>query len=218
VREDRLVTAIASDATTMTGMYMTKIKEGGHQQKLYYLKNIERDASQPQDLGVSVQHNNFRAGLGENSDGNILTADGQNVYVYNADRHRKNKKNSQFFDPVRHGCNAHVSGDLVGHPSATHANFTVREQHLYMISEGQLLQWPKCKTYPSVRDKLTALAFTCNGELYAGTQNAIYRIHINDQHQPEAAEEIITLNAHTHTIQDFASQPGCTLYSPKRRR
>lgn len=175
MREDRLVTAIASDATTMTGMYMT------------------------QDLGVSVQHNNFRAGLGENSDGNILTADGQNVYVYNADRHRKNKKNSQFFDPVRHGCNAHVSGDLVGHPSATHANFTVREQHLYMISEGQLLQWPKCKTYPSVRDKLTALAFTCNGELYAGTQNAI-------------------LNAHTHTIQDFASQPGCTLYSPKRRR
>ena len=194
---------------------MTRTNVG---QTLSYLKNIESDATQPEDLGVPVPHSNSKAGLGENLDGSILTADGQSVYVYNAGRRRKNKKNSPTFDIRQHGCNYHVSGDLVGHPSATHANFTVREQHLYMVSRGQLLQWPRCKTYATVSDKLTALAFTCNGELYAGTQNTIYRIYINDQHQPETAEVIITLNARTHIIQDFASQPGCTLYNPKRRR
>ena len=212
VREDKSVTSIASDANKMTGMYMAKTN-GESGQTLYYLSNIEQETTQPEDLSVTLPSTNSNAGLGENKDGGILTATGNSVFLYNPN----NRRNSQDFKERPHGCNNNhqFSGDLVGHPSAVHSNFTVREQHVYMISKGQLVQVPGCKTYSNLQ-QLTALAFTCNGELYAGTDNSIYRIHINEKHEPDAAEEIITLKG--HTIKDFASQPGCKLYNSKRRR
>jgi hypothetical protein len=189
VREARSVTSIASDANQMTGMYMAK-PNGQSGQSLYYLRNIEQETSQPQDLSVTLPLTTSNPALGQTNDGGILLADQNAVYLYNP----RNKKPD--FKKQEHNCNHKFSGDLVGHPTAIHSNFTVREQHVYILSGGQLVQASACKSYPNLR-QLTALSFTCNGELYAGTDTAILK---------------------GHTIQDFASQPGCKLYNAKQRR
>lgn len=187
-------------------------KQIGHSEfNLFYLNNIEKDATEPKDLGVQLPGRiDSNSALGENIDGRILTATGQQVYLYNPHKPKKG------FTNIHNDCSLHFTGDLAGQP-AKHSNSTSQDKHLYMIShDGQLVQTPPCKTYKPVKDMLHSLGFTCNGELYVGSKNKIYRIRINEQNQPDGAEEIITLEA--HTIRSFASQPGCNLYNSRRRR
>eukprot|EP00118_Oscarella_pearsei_P013599 m.110050 g.110050 ORF g.110050 m.110050 type:complete len:389 (+) comp37384_c0_seq1:914-2080(+) len=201
--------ALAANPRHVGGLYLTYKTEGNDLDQIVSIGNIEKalQGSTRQPRG-SLPLRGSDSILGENNDGNLLTTgkDDHSLYIHSQSgrgKHSVWKKRSN-------GCERRKEGDIAMEPSTSLTGLS----RLVTASSGRILDVLSCKRYNWIIGEVEGLAFTCNGDLYAGAENRIYKVDASGA----KSEPIMVLEG--YDIIDFASQPGCHVHRQdcKRRK
>ena len=172
--------------------------------------NIERGAGRSSEkvyARILAEMPVTENGLGENNEGALLTTlpasrhgDNPKLAIYDGGR----RGDVTAWKERSNGCGRKMEGDIAIEPSTS----VTGKNRVVTASSGRILDVLNCQRYNWIIGDVEGLAFTCNGDLYAGADNRIYKIDVSK----EKSEPIMTLGG-SHDILDFASQPGCHVIS-----